>query len=418
MNTLHCESEYTTPQKFNECLTFIKSAYDFLMNTLTQQITTNNTLTTYKQTITSLEQELFHIKNENDNLRSLLKSLEHEHVDQTALHDDSPTKPKTHSHIQSVTKHPHIIHHFEYILNINSIHSSWLYSPIQLHDSRIATCSWDKSICVISINFTAKSYTIDIKKENAHTNHIYGLCELDNNRLISCSGDSSMKIWKITKKDLTLLKKLTHRGFCLWKAIPLTNRRFALCSEDKHVKVYNSETYLETASLPHDDSVYYMLLLQRKKKVVTSCASNAMYFWDVTSYKLLHVVKGVYTIANEHMVELVNGHIAVSSSVAPYHIVVINCDDYSIVKRISDQMHITSRSALCVVDEYSFVYVWDGKVVQVDSKDGYKIVYKTMQEKTLHGLCGVVNVNNGEYLVITNKSNGLAVVKVCYDGEN
>lgn len=79
-------------------------------------------------------------------------------------------------------------------LHINNLHSSDIYCPIALTDKRIAICSYDNSISVISINYTTHKWTQYIHKANVHNSHIWSICELTNNRLVSCSDDYVIKI--------------------------------------------------------------------------------------------------------------------------------------------------------------------------------------------------------------------------------
>ena len=92
------------------------------------------------------------------------------------------------------------------------------------------------------------------------------------------------------------------------------------------------------------------------------------------------------------MIELTNGFIAVSLNVTGYPIVIVNPVNYTIVKEIKAQkIIITHYSSLCVVDDCSFVYVYDGVVVQVSVNEDYK-----------------------KCLVVTNTNKGLTVVKPCF----
>ena len=52
------------------------------------------------------------------------------------------------------------------------------------------------------------------------------------------------------------------------------------------------------------------------------------------------------------MIELLNGLIG---------IIIV----YSIVKEIKEQEYITYYSSLCVLDTHWFIYIYDGKVVQI-----------------------------------------------------
>ena len=114
------------------------------------------------------------------------------------------------------------------------------------------------------------------------------------------------------------------------------------------------------------------------------------------------------------MIELPNGNIAVSSCVSPYPIVIINLTNYSIIKEIKDQEYITTRSSLCLFDAFSFIYVNNGKFIQISLNNEHEILFKTQSEQQLNGYGGIINIENGKYLIIENKSYGLEIVKPYY----
>jgi WD40 repeat protein len=269
---------------------------------------------------------------------------------------------------------------------------------------------------VLSVNYKSKTWNVDIKKEGAHTSDIYGLCALSNQRLVSCSGDKTIKIWRVGQNDLSLLSTLTNHTNYVRKAIPLPHNKFASCSNDSTVRIWNSEhPYQQLATLTHGGYVYYLLQLKKKDILVTSCdGDSSLYFWNSSTYQKLNTIKNVCTDISEHMIELPDGNIAVSSRVSPHPIVIINPTNYSIIKEIKDQEYITDRSALCLFDAYSFIYVRDGKFLQISNNNEYEILFKTKSEEQLYGWSGIINIESGKYLIIGNKSNGLEIVKPYY----
>ena len=134
---------------------------------------------------------------------------------------------------------PSIIQGLQHEIQINNIHSNSLYSPLILSDKRIATCSSDHSISVISIDYNKKTYVQDIKKIDAHNNMIFGICEILNKRLVSSFNDKTIKIWEITKNDLILLSTLNNHSNYVYRVINLTHNKFASCSTDNSVKIWS-----------------------------------------------------------------------------------------------------------------------------------------------------------------------------------
>ena len=115
------------------------------------------------------------------------------------------------------------------------------------------------------------------------------------------------------------------------------------------------------------------------------------------------------------MIELPNGLVAISSRVHPYPILIVDPITYSIVKEIKEEGYITYCSSLCVLDRHSFIYAYDGKVVQIAIGNDYKILFKTKGEQQLNGYGGLVSVRGGEYLIVTDSAwTGFKVIKPSY----
>ena len=66
-----------------------------------------------------------------------------------------------------------------------------------------------------------------------------------------------------------------------------------------------------------------------------------------------------------------------------------------------------------MLDQYSFIYVCGGNVLQIAIGNDYKILFKTKGEQPLDGWGGLVSVRGGEYLIVQNGS-GFKVIKPSY----
>ena len=97
--------------------------------------------------------------------------------------------------------------------------------------------------------------------------------------------------------------------------------------------------------------------------------------------------------------------------VSPYPIVIVDPINHSIIK---DQEYITTYSVLCMFDAFSFIYVREGKLLQISINNEYEILFKTKSEEQLNGYGGMVSIENGKYLIIMNKSYGLEIIKPYY----
>lgn len=437
ISTFHTGSDALLEQAFNQFRSQFQQIISIEKQNHKPQIETPNLMELklkidkYKHTITSLSKELHSLKQKhtpsfpisnNNYLTKDIKSIKEDttnmkHLISTMQSDINDIKQLLLNKLDKPITNALPIKTIQNKVHINNLHSSDIYCPIALTDKRIATCSYDNSISVLSVDYSTYKWNQDIHKVNAHNSHIWSICELTNNRLVSCSDDYVIKIWEITKNDLNLLSSFTAHSNWIARVIPITNNRFVSCSNDKTAKVWSSESpYKELATLLHNGSVQDVIKLNNKEILVSSnYGSKALDFWDLKTYTKLNTVKGVYTeYLYQGMIELSNGLIAVSSHAVGNPIVIVNPVNFTVVKEIQAQKVITHCSSLCVFDEYSFVYVYDGTVVQVSVYEDYKIIGSVIGDKQLNGAYGFVSVDNRKCLVVTNTNKGLSVVKPCF----
>ena len=333
-------------------------------------------------------------------------------------HNLENTKQLSEGNIKKLLNQSVSIQGLQHEIHLENIFSNNLYSPIELKDKRIACCSYDYSISIISIDYENKKWTHDIKKEKSHNNFVRCLCELKQNILVSCSEDKTVKIWEISKNDLKLLATLSNHSQEVIKVITLTHNRFASCSKDNSVRIWCSETpYNEITTLSHEGEVSNLIQLKQKELLITSDHSNrSLELWDLRTYKKITTIKGEYTdFYSQGMIELPNELVAVSSKSSGCPIVIVDPNNYNIVKTIKDQTYITNCSSICVLDTNSFVYARNGKVIQISFKDNYQIIFQTDNEQKLHGRTGLISVQNGKYLLITLPSEkGFSIIKPYY----
>lgn len=302
-------------------------------------------------------------------------------------------------------------------IHLDNIHSNSIYTLIQLADKRIATGGKDCSISISSINFESKKWRQDIKKTNAHDGYVWTLCELPNNRLISGGIDKKIKIWTFSKYDMNLTRFFTNHTESICHIIRLRDNRFASCAYDKTIRIWKSEEpYDEIKKITQTDSVYNLLEMKKRDVLISSCKDQSLYFWNSNTYGKEGIVKDVYAWTPKHMIELSNESIAISSSIDPYPIVIVNPFKHTKTHYIKEKGYIKYYSSLSLFDNCSFIYAYSGKLVQVSIKDN-SVVYKTNIEKQIDGWGGVVTIEYAgkKYLVITSVNYGLIVVKPTFD---
>ena len=110
------------------------------------------------------------------------------------------------------------------------------------------------------------------------------------------------------------------------------------------------------------------------------------------------------------MIELSDGNIALSSCVIPFPIVIINTSLYQVKKEIQLERYIIERSSLCVFDDRSFIYAFNGRFLQISNKDG-SIIFKSTGGK-FSGYRGILPLEGGKYLVVSNFKR-ISIIKLC-----
>ena len=291
----------------------------------------------------------------------------------------------------------------------------FLYSLIKVDNTRIAVGDDGGNISIFSFVNERKKWKKDIHKKEAHKNAcVYSLCNLINNRLLSSGGDDHfIKVWKLSNVDLTLIKGIQAHNDIVYKVIPLSNKRFASCSEDKTVKIWkDNDAYEQISELQHFGYVYSIIQLKGKEELVSSNyvhgenEPSGLTFWNLENYKKTRTINGHYAYFSTQMIELPDGNIALSSCVEPYPIVIIDSSTYKVIKEIKLEGYITSHSSLSVLDEESFIYSYTGAFLQISSKD-YSILFRS-NGGDFNGVNGIIPfkeekccaIENSKYITI------------------
>ena len=297
-------------------------------------------------------------------------------------------------------------------LHVNNIHPDrGVCSLIELQDKRIATSGNDGTISIYSIDYESKQWNEDIRKDKAHEAYVVSLIELSNNRLASGSYHQRVHIWNILEKDLTLLKILRTPGHFVSSILNLSQNRIAACSGDKVITLWKSEEpYEEIKVMKLEAGAHTALQLKDKDILVVSCSSSSLDFWNLNSFEREHRVKGVWALLSNHMIQLQNGNIAVSSYSHGKPIVIVDTENYEIIKEIKIEEYIPNSSGLCLWGNNNFVYSCSGCLLQF-SIDNYEVMFASNTAKDLDGGHGLISTKDGKYLVATNNSRGFMVMK-------
>ena len=296
---------------------------------------------------------------------------------------------------------------------------------IETEDKRLGFASGEGNIAIFSFNESDNKWNRDIYIEPAHDGTISSLCTLKGNRLISCGCvDYLIKVWALSKTELTLLKEIQEHESTINKVIPLSNKRFASCSADCTVKIWkDDDTYECISTLQHTGNVTSIVQLPCKEVLVSSFEEsdgeeeNESYpsgiaFRNGRDYSTLDVIEGYNAYLPCHMIALPNDDVALSfSRDEQYFIVIFDSSSYKVKKEIYLEDYIIGTSCLCVLNDCSFVYVDKGNCVQISSED-YSILFK-YQGGEFIGFNSVIPFHENKYLAIFNDIN-IAIAKLTY----
>lgn len=120
---------------------------------------------------------------------------------------------------------------------MDSSDSDGICSLIETENKRNATGGIVGNISISLYDVNDKERKKVIHKENSHYSCVWTLCTLSVNRLVSGSYDHSIRIWKLSIFNITLLKEIRKYTNFIYKVIPLTKDCFASCSRDGTVKI-------------------------------------------------------------------------------------------------------------------------------------------------------------------------------------
>lgn len=369
------------------------------------------------------EDELFNIKNISpDSYKSVVfDNWNNATVNASDTLSSSSLLPKTPTNVISYKSieetnqnEPKTIQKLQFETHAHFLHSDRILCMIVLNDDRIATGGQDKAISICSVNIEKKEWNRDVYKKRAHNGGIYSLFELNESKIMSCSWDGYIKIWEVNQNDIALYKLIKGHNNVIYQIMKLSNKRIASCSYDQYIKVWNNEMpgYEEiTKMMEEDGKVYAMLQLEDKEVLITSSSWPSIAFWNLVTYKKEAAIKeGVCAVHSSHMVEMSGNRIAVVSGV---EVAIVDTVKYSVIKKVQVEGFVGSTGCLCWFDEFSFVWVCAGGVVQVSSLD-YRIMYKENNVMGIDAVNGIKSVDDGKYLVMMNSSYGLTVMQPFY----
>ena len=341
------------------------------------------------------------------------------HIEINSLPNDNNSSNQS-KIIQSIT------HCFE----ITNLHEEGFTSLLGLTDSKLVTGS-KYCLSLWEINYTTKQCTNLHNNTKAHDDWINYISKLNESKIISCSADKTIKIWNISiSNKLSSETIFSFHTDWVFQVIPLTNNRIASLSLDKTIKLYNIVDY-KPISIPFEKQQHFiscLFQLQKQKEVLSFSLignnenENTLMFYSlIQPYKLIGKIDGVCTGSMLGMVELESGFLALIRKLpSPKRIIIVDPFKFLIVNEIidSEYMFQEGTGTLCALRENSFIYVHCGCVCQVMYAEGeYKIVFKTKKDKDeLFGGGGIMMVDKNDLFIsrTSNGNKGVNIYKMIY----
>jgi WD40 repeat protein len=173
-------------------------------------------------------------------------------------------------------------------------HSDFVNCLVVLPDGRLCSGSDDKSIKIWNVT---KGEEKEMKTLNGHTGYVFSLVILKDGKLYSGSGDKSIKIWNVfngEEREMKTLAGHTSSVFCL---VLLSDGRLCSGSIDATIKIWDVQNgeEKEIITLKGHESTIYSLVVLNDGRLCSSSSDKSIKIWDVT--------KG-----HEKEVKTLNGH--------------------------------------------------------------------------------------------------------------
>ena len=188
------------------------------------------------------------------------------------------------------------------------VHEMGITCICNIDNNRFATSSRDCSIKIFTfdpIPFTKLDFNI----ENAHLNGVSYLCPSSTNTLISSGYDKQIKIWEITLKHYKLKQTLDGHSKCVYQVLTLTNDRFASCSQDKTIRIweFGGNYSLKQTLYGHNDTITSIIQRKDKEILVSGSDDQNLIFWDLVKYKKVNMLQNVYCACQTSLYEFEEG---------------------------------------------------------------------------------------------------------------
>ena len=177
-----------------------------------------------------------------------------------------------------------------HLLNIKTItdNTKEVTSLLVLLDKRIASSSMDGTIHIYN---PSKDFNCDIVI-TTDVKSITSLCQLPNGHIVA-SCYTSIFIFSISQLSHELISSYKGHTNTINKVLSLSNNRFASCSDDLTIKIWDTVKYssppLAVMKINYNNKS--MLYLKEKEMLISLTNGTEIYIWSTVSYQLITTIK-------------------------------------------------------------------------------------------------------------------------------
>ena len=175
-----------------------------------------------------------------------------------------------------------------------------ILSLLVLSDGRLASCSYTKNVNIYDIN---NDYYRDITIPIPGVSYV---SQLTNGLLIASLTSGDIQILSITKDSFKLEHTIEKaHSAIINKTVELTKERFASCSNDKTIKVFDNKNYSLIKTLEgHKEYVQSMLYIKEKDILLSGSYQENIHIWNLSTYQCETGIKDVYCVSRNSLYQI------------------------------------------------------------------------------------------------------------------
>ena len=175
-----------------------------------------------------------------------------------------------------------------------------ILSLLVLSDGRLASCSYTKNVNIYDIN---NDYHCDITIPIPGVSYV---SQLTNGLLIASLTSGDIQILSITKDSFNLEHTIEKaHSAIINKTVELTKERFASCSNDKTIKVFDNRNYSLIKTLEgHKEYVQSMLYIKEKDILLSGSYQENIHIWNLSTYQCETGIKDVYCVSRNSLYQI------------------------------------------------------------------------------------------------------------------